>query len=299
MWVESENNKKINSKSLKGYVIQDYNPLWRPTGWQLFVEHGMASDNCHTELRYFRSNGPGQVPSCASDVSVRKGRKRQREEETTGKHMHTNKLRTSELESQKERRLLREEKITFDYFTEVQARNSRRCELKELMDFLKEEGDEKSAIIEASLAYKHFLKSDKPVKESVIGSPVVGTPRRSPTIRKLRRLSTIKKESNSCDSGVKFAALPAGGFNVNDTEPFEDFTEDIYTDVVSNLDLSFASDVSGASSLEKVKKVYVCGCEECDQKYTKLEMKICWGCKRTKIGLICGNFCGQCKSEED
>ena len=106
LWVESENNKKINSKSLKGYVIQDYNPLWRPTGWQLFVEHGMASDNCHTELRYFKSNGPGQVPSCASDVNVRKGRKRQREEETTGKHMLTNKLSTSELESQKERRLL-------------------------------------------------------------------------------------------------------------------------------------------------------------------------------------------------
>ena len=73
LWVESENNKKINSKSLKGYIIQDYNPLWRPTGWQLFVEHGMASDNCHTELRYFKSNGPGQVPSCASDVNVRKG----------------------------------------------------------------------------------------------------------------------------------------------------------------------------------------------------------------------------------
>ena len=65
--------------------------------------------------------------------------------------MLTNKLSTSELESQKERRLLREEKITFDYFTEVQARNSRRCELKELMDFLKEEGDDKSAIIEVSL----------------------------------------------------------------------------------------------------------------------------------------------------
>ena len=78
------------------------------------------------------------------------------------------------------------------------------------MDFLKEEGDDKSAIIEASLAYKHFLKSDKPVKESVIDSPVIGTPRRSPTRRKLRRLSTTKKESNSCDSGVKFAAIGAG-----------------------------------------------------------------------------------------
>ena len=65
--------------------------------------------------------------------------------------MLTNKLSTSELESQKERRLLREEKITFDYFTEVQARNSGRCELKELMDILKEEGDDKSAIIEVSL----------------------------------------------------------------------------------------------------------------------------------------------------
>ena len=150
------------------------------------------------------------MSSCASDVNVRKGRKRQREEETTGKHMLSNKLTTSELESQKERSLLREEKITFDYFTEVQARNSRRYELKELMDFLKEEGDDKSAIIEASLAYKNFLKSDKPVKESVIDSPVIGTPRRSPTRRKLRRLSTTKKESNSCDSGVKFAAIGAG-----------------------------------------------------------------------------------------
>ena len=82
--------------------------------------------------------------------------------------MLTNKLSTSELESQKERRLLREEKITFDYFTP--GKNSRRCELKELMDFLKEEGDNKSAIIEASLVYKNFLKSDKPVKESVIDS---------------------------------------------------------------------------------------------------------------------------------
>ena len=45
------------------------------------------------------------------------------------------------------------------------SRQEIREDLKELMDFLKEEGDDKSAIVEASLAYKNFLKSDKPVKE--------------------------------------------------------------------------------------------------------------------------------------
>ena len=69
-----------------------------------------------------------------------------------------------------------------------------RCELKELVNFLEERGDDQSAIVEASLAYKNFLKSDEPLTESVIDSPIIGTPRRSPTIRKLRRLSTIQRE---------------------------------------------------------------------------------------------------------
>ena len=35
LWVESENDKKINSKSLKGYVIQDYNPTPVASNWGL------------------------------------------------------------------------------------------------------------------------------------------------------------------------------------------------------------------------------------------------------------------------
>ena len=35
LWAESENNKRINSKSLKGYVIQDYNPTPVASNWGL------------------------------------------------------------------------------------------------------------------------------------------------------------------------------------------------------------------------------------------------------------------------
>ena len=60
LWAESENGKKINLKTFKGYVIQDYNPLWRPTGWRLFAEHGMASDGYPTELRLLNLMAPGK-----------------------------------------------------------------------------------------------------------------------------------------------------------------------------------------------------------------------------------------------
>ena len=107
--------------------MQDFNRFWRPIGWNVFLEHGVASDECHKELNFYRSSGPGPAPESVAQLGPRKGRKKQRDDEYANRNVLSDKLSTRDIEAQQERRLARDEVSNMAFFTDVQARNSKRC----------------------------------------------------------------------------------------------------------------------------------------------------------------------------
>ena len=73
LWKKEEIRKKEKSKAKNGCEVMPYIEKWRPVGWSIFLSHGMASENCHKDLRLEKSSGPGQVRDV--EQSKRSGRK--------------------------------------------------------------------------------------------------------------------------------------------------------------------------------------------------------------------------------
>ena len=139
LWKKEEIRKKEKSKAKNGYEIMPYNEKWRPVGWNIFLSHGMASENCHKDLRLEKSSGPGQPRDV--EQSKRSGRKVQRLNEIRDQPILANKLSKSEIEIKEERKLAAEDNNTMSYLSELQAYKLEVNSLKDLINLLKNESD--------------------------------------------------------------------------------------------------------------------------------------------------------------
>ena len=135
-----------------------------------------------------------------------------------------------------------------------------------------------------------FLKSGDPVKVTPVDSPRSGrSPKFSPKRAPLRSLSSVKKPKNN-DSPDNYYELPSGHFNLSDgAEVIEEATVTLFDDA----EISFESQRSEDNTMPKVAKSYLCGCE-CQRRFQKLQMAMCWSCNQVKVARVCGNYCRAC-----